>query len=99
MIKHIVMWTLAAVDDDQRAADAAAITESLERLVGIVPGLRSLTVTANTEDVPKNYDLVLEAEFADRAGLDVYLDHPEHLAAVDIVRPRVNGRAAIDVAS
>jgi len=99
MIKHIVMWTLAAVDDDQRAADTAAITESLERLVGIVAGLRSLTVTANTEDVPLNYDLVLQGEFDDRAALDLYLDHPEHLAAVDIVRPRVNGRAAIDIGS
>ena len=99
MITHIVMWTLDAETDEQRALDADAITESLERLVGIVPGLRSLTVRANTEDVPKNFDLVLRAEFDDRAGLDEYLDHPEHLAAVDIVRPRVNGRAAIDVAS
>jgi len=99
MITHIVMWTLAATDDEQRAADAAAITESLERLVGIVPGLRSLTVTANTEDVPANFDLVLRSEMDDRAALDRYLDHPEHLAAVAIVRPRVNGRAAIDVAS
>lgn len=99
MIRHIVMWTLEAETEEQRALDAAAITESLERLVGIVPRLLSLTVRANTEDVPKNFDLVLEAEFADRAGLDEYLDHPEHLAAVDVVRARVNGRAAIDVAS
>jgi len=99
MIKHIVMWTLAAESEQQRAADTEAITTSLERLVGIVPGLRSLTVTANTEDVPLNYDLVLQSEFDDRAALDTYLDHPDHLAAVDIVRPRVNGRAAIDVSS
>lgn len=98
MIKHIVMWTLAAESEEQRASDAAAIIESLERLVGIVPGLRSLTVTPNAEDVPLNSDLVLQAEFADRAALDTYLDHPEHRAAVDVVRPRVNGRAAIDIA-
>lgn len=99
MIRHIVMWTLKADTTEQRELDAVAITASLERLVGLVPSIRSLRVSRNAEDVELNSDLVLEIEFDDRAGLDEYLDHPEHMAAVDIIRARVNGRAAIDVAN
>ena len=97
MIKHIVMWGLGADTAEEREQDAAAITASLARLVGLVPSIRSLRVSRNAEDVPLNSDLVLEIEFDDRAGLDEYLDHPEHLVAVDVIRPRVNARAAIDV--
>jgi hypothetical protein len=99
MIRHIVMWGLAADAAEQRELDAAAITASLERLVGVVASIRSLRVSRNAEDVELNADLVLEIEFDDRAGLDEYLVHPEHLVAVDVIRPRVSARAAIDVAS
>ena len=97
MIRHIVMWTLAAADPAQRDDDAAQIATALQGLVGVVPSVRSLVVTRNVEAVEGNSDLVLEAVFDDRAGLDAYLVHPAHLDAVAIVRARVNGRAAIDI--
>ena len=91
------MWTLAATDPGRRDEDAAAIAAALQALVGVVPSLRSLVVTRNAEAIEGNSDLVLEAVFDDRAGLDAYLQHPAHLDAVAVVRARVSGRAAIDV--
>jgi hypothetical protein len=40
--------------------------------------------------------VVLYAEFADRAALDVYQEHPLHLDAKAIVRVLTTGRRAID---
>lgn len=97
MIRHIVLWGLAAESDEQRELDAAAITESLERLVGLVPSIRSLRVSRNAENVDGNADVMLEVEFDNRTALDEYLVHPEHVAAVAVVRARVSARAAIDV--
>ena len=96
-MRHIVMWTLAADDAEGRDRSAREIAAALEGLVGVVPSIRSLVVSRNTEDVAGNSDLVLEAVFDDRAGLDAYLVHPAHLDAVAIVRARVTGRAAIDL--
>lgn len=97
MIRHIVMWKLAAEDAEGRDRAAAEITEALEGLVGVVPTIRSFTVSRNGEDVEGNSDLVLDSLFDDRAGLDEYIAHPAHQDVVAIVRARVNGRAAIDV--
>lgn len=98
MIRHIVTWKLAAEDAEGRDRAAAEITEALEGLVGVVPSIRSFTVSCNTEDVEGNSDLVLDSLFDDRAGLDEYIAHPAHQEVVTIVRARVSGRAAIDVA-
>lgn len=97
MIRHIVMWKLSAETPEGRERAAAEITEALEGLVGVVPSIRAFTVSRNGEDVEGNSDLVLDALFDDREGLDAYIVHPAHQDVVAIVRARVNGRAAIDV--
>lgn len=97
MIRHIVTWTLKAEDAATKAADERAIVDALEALPAVIPQIRSFAVSRNSEDISGNSDLVLVAEYDDRAGLDAYISHPSHQAVVSIIRARVAGRAAIDV--
>lgn len=97
-IRHIVMWTLTATDEQTRAAHAGQIAERLEGLVGVVPDIRSLTVASNVAYPEQNSDVVLVADFDDVDGLDRYQKHPAHLEAAAFVRSVVSGRASIDFA-
>lgn len=95
MIRHVVMWNMAAQDAAGKAASVEAIAGVLEPLVHL-PGIRSLTVRANGANIDGNWDAVLVADYDSLEALDHYLVHPEHLAAVEVVRQHAAARAAVD---
>ncbi|MFP7762232.1 Dabb family protein [Marisediminicola sp. LYQ85] len=97
MIRHIICWKLAATDPAQRAEDASVISSELNGLVSLIPEISSLTVSTNAVDIDGNWDLALVIDFADEAALRVYGPHPEHQRVVEIVKPRVSERSAIDI--
>ena len=94
MIKHVVVWKIK--DPTQKAAHAKAVKRALESLRGHIPGMLAIEVGINIGYDSQAEDLVLYAEFADRAALDVYREHPLHLDAKAIVRVLTTGRRAID---
>jgi hypothetical protein len=97
MIRHYVAWRLAAGEAEQKQADARFVADTLEALVGRVPGLDALSVRPDVAGLEGNWDLVLVADFASIAALEAYLTHPEHVAAVAQVKPLFAARAAVDV--
>lgn len=96
MIRHIVTWKLKAEDEAGKAASYAAIKGVLEPLANVLDGIDSLVVSANSAYFEANWDVVLVGDYRDLAALDAYQVHPEHLAAVTIVREHVAARASID---
>ena len=58
----------------------------LGRLAGIIPEVRSLSVGFDVVKIPRSYDTGLVAVFEDRAGLDAYTVHPEHLKVANFGR-------------
>ena len=51
MLKHIVMWKLKEFSEGKTKVENAIIMkESLERLVGIVPEIKSLQVGSNEKN-------------------------------------------------
>jgi Stress responsive A/B Barrel Domain len=96
LIRHIVMWKLAATSPEEKALAAAEIKTALESLVPVVPQIIALEVHANSVSIESNWDLVLVADYATVADLDAYQVHPEHLKALPIVRSRVSERVAVD---
>ena len=97
MIRHYVAWRLAADEPEQKRADARFVADTLEALVGRVPGLDALSVRPDAAGLEGNWDLVLVADFASLTALEAYLTHPEHVAAVAQVKPLFGARAAVDV--
>ena len=94
MIKHVVVWKLK--DPGERAAHAAIVKSALEGLRGRIAGLLAIEVGVDIGYDSGADDLCLYAEFADRAALDLYQNHPLHVAAKAVVGAHVSGRRAVD---
>lgn len=95
MIRHVVMWKLAGDDEAARSAAFREVRDALEPLVHL-DGIRTLTVVRNELAIDGNFEAVLVADYESQAALENYLVHPEHVAAVAIVRANTTARAAID---
>ncbi|MCU1441035.1 MAG: stress responsive alpha-beta barrel protein [Rhodoglobus sp.] len=96
MIRHIVLFTLAATDEAQRASDAAGMKQRLEGLVGQIPGLRTLTVSRDLGTVEGHFDLALVSDHDDNAALEGYQAHPAHKDVLGYVSSVVDKRAVVD---
>ncbi|AVG24688.1 A/B Barrel Domain Protein [Pontimonas salivibrio] len=93
-VRHVVMWQLAAPED--REATVAQMQSKLGALVGVVPGLRSLSVNPSLFPGDANWDVVLISEHDSAQALADYQVHPAHVEAASWVSQQVNARAAVD---
>lgn len=96
MIKHVVMWSFQeTVGEKERKEAAVTISEGLKRLVGIVPGLISLSVV--TEALPgSTHDIGLFCELESKEALEGYQIHPEHQKMVSFIKSVTCNRICLD---
>jgi hypothetical protein len=78
-IKHIVMWNVRGDDAATRARNLALLKNGFESLRGRIPGLLHIEVGIDESRIEYACDVVLVTEFASRAALAFYAEHPEHL--------------------
>jgi Stress responsive A/B Barrel Domain. len=97
MIRHIVMFGVEADNAEDRNAKITEAAVRLEKLVGVVPGLRAMTVGANGVDLEGNYDFALIADFDNADALSVYATHPAHVEVANFIGTFKTGRACIDI--
>lgn len=96
MIRHIVAFRLGATDETQRSTDAAGIRERLSALVGVIPGLQTVTVGRDLGLVDGHWDVVLVSEHDDNPALEGYQAHPAHKEAAAWISTVVTERAIVD---
>src|SRR6478672_8988089 len=97
MLKHIVMWNLKdEAEGSSKAANAQKIKELLDACAGIVPGILKFEVALAQPGLEATYDVVLYSEFADRAALDAYQDHPQHVALKPFIGAVREARQCMD---
>ena len=96
MVKHIILWTLKDMPDDEKETVKQGIKRELEGLQGKIPGL--LDIRVQTERLASsNADVMLYSAFADEEALKNYAVHPQHVAVADrFVRPYTKTRSCID---
>lgn len=75
MLTHIVCFKYKP---DASEPDRAEHRSRLRQLAGL-PGVIDLKVGADLVRSPRSYDTGLVVVFPDRAALDVYAKHPEHV--------------------
>jgi heme-degrading monooxygenase HmoA len=97
MIRHIVSWKLTPQDAEGKAAAVADMAAALEPLVGVVPGLISLTVRGNVVFPERNWDVVLISEFESVDALKGYRVHPAHEEAAKVPRRYAAESATVDI--
>lgn len=93
MLTHIVVWKYRS-DVEQPAREEHV--KMLRRLASIIPEAKTLTVGFDTLFLPRSYDTGLVATFADRAELDAYNVHPEHVKAAEFGRKISEHVASVD---
>ena len=83
MLTHIVVWKYRA-DAEQFAREEHV--KLLSDLGSIIPEVQSLSVGFDTLYLPRSYHTGLVATFADRAALDAYTVHPDHVKVAEFGR-------------
>jgi hypothetical protein len=97
MIKHVVMWKLKdGAEGASTEENARRMKELLDACAGQTKGMRSFEVgiDAGIDGFP--WDIVLVAEFEDKAALDAYAVHPVHEKAKAFIAKVRELRAAVD---
>ena len=83
MLTHIVVWKYKPeVGEEQRREHL----ELLRRLPAVIPEVQSFAVGRDVLGLPRSYHTGLVAVFRDRAGLDAYTVHPDHVAVASLGR-------------
>jgi len=94
MLTHIVVWKYRA---DVPQATREDHVERLRSLSSILPGIESLSVGFDTLHLPRSFDTGLVAIFHDRATLDAYTIHPEHVKVAEFGRSLSDMVASVDI--
>ena len=97
MVKHIILWQLKdELSDAEKVSVKAGIKESLEALMGKIPGLLEIKVET-VGLASSNCDVMLYSVFENEDALKGYANHPLHVAAADgKVRPFTKTRLCLD---
>jgi len=81
MIKHIVFWKLKEfAEGGNRVTNAAKMKTMLDACANLVPGILKFEAVVAQPGLEATYDVVLYSEFEDRAALEAYQEHPDHVA-------------------
>ena len=97
MIRHIALFKLAPEAAASQSDNVSRMRERLQALVGVVPGLRSMTVEPEVGLTPGNWDLALISEHDDAAAFEAYQVHPAHRDASVLDDEFIVGRVLVDV--
>ena len=76
MLTHIVIWKYRAEVEPEIRAEHVALLRSL---ASAIKEVESLHVGFDVVKLPRSFDTGLVAVFRDRAALDAYTVHPEHI--------------------
>ena len=93
MLTHIVIWKYKAGATEAERREHVALLRALTKYI---PEIESFAVGSDVLRLPRSYDTGLVAVFRDRAALDAYTVHPEHIAVVDFGRRISEHVASVD---
>ena len=97
MVKHIILWTLKEMSEDEKNRVKADIKAGLEGLAGEIPGLLDIKVVTEGRLETSNADLMLDSSFESFEALKNYAVHPAHVKVADEkVRPFTASRSCLD---
>ena len=93
MLIHVVVWKYRTdIDIDIREEHITLLRD----LNAVIPQVKSLSVGSDTLHLPRSYDTGLVAVFEDRAALEAYTIHPDHIKAANFGRSISEHVASVD---
>jgi hypothetical protein len=97
LIRHIVMWKLKeSAEGATREENVVKFKALLESCRNLVPGTLRLEVGIAEPGLPSTFDIALVSDFTDKAALDAYQDHPDHLVVKQFAKAVTESRQCVD---
>lgn len=96
MLTHVVIWKYRADVEPEVREEHVAL---LRALAPLIKEIESLEVGIDVLKLPRSFDSGLVAVFRDRAALDAYTIHPEHLKVVAFGKTISEQVASVDFES
>ncbi len=96
MIKHVVMWRIAAAEGNSKEENIRLLQEKLAALPSIIPEIRGYEIGVNIADSATAFDVVLISEFQSRNDLQTYRTHPEHVRVAEFIGKIREQSAVVD---
>jgi stress responsive alpha/beta barrel protein len=96
MLTHIVIWKYRADVEQAVREDHVAMLRSL---ANVIPEIETLSVGFDTLLLPRSYNTGLVATFQNRAGLEAYTIHPEHIKVAALGKSISEHVASVDFES
>ena len=93
MLTHIVIWKYQVEIEPEVREEHVRLLRSL---ASVITELESLSVGFDVLRLPRSYDSGLVATFKDRAALEAYTVHPEHVKAANFGRTISEHVASVD---
>ncbi|GAA4916338.1 Dabb family protein [Streptomonospora salina] len=91
-LRHIALFRWS---EGVTPAQIARVEEALGRLPGLIPALDGYSFGRDLGIGPDTYDFAVVADVADEDAFAAYRDHPEHQAALGVIRPLLADRASM----
>ncbi len=76
MLTHVVIWKYRTEVEQEVREEHVRL---LRRLASLIKEVQSLAVGFDVLGLPRSFDTGLVVTFQNRAGLDAYTIHPEHI--------------------
>ena len=96
MLTHIVIWKYRAEVEPEVREEHVRLLQNLQ---GLIREVQTLHVGFDTVHLPRSFETGLVATFADRAALDAYTVHPEHIKVAEFGRSISEQVASVDFES
>ncbi len=93
MLTHIVIWKYRK---DVAQAEREKHVRQLRSLPSLIPEIESFDVGFDVLRLPRSYDTGLVSTFRDRAALEAYSEHPEHVKVASYGRGISEHVASVD---
>ena len=96
MLTHVVIWKYRADVQPEVREEHVAL---LRNLASVIKEVESLEVGFDVVKLPRSFDTGLVAVFRNRAALDAYTIHPEHIKVVAFGKAISEQVASVDFES
>lgn len=93
MLTHIVVWKYKPEIEQAIREEHVA---QLRQLASVIEEVESLSVGFDMIHLPRSYDTGLVAVFQDRAALEAYTVHPDHVKVANFGRSISEHVASVD---
>ena len=96
MVKHIILWKLKDMTEEEKAERRKLVKAGLEGLAGRIPGMTDIHVIIDKLGT-STADAMLDSTFESAEALKGYSTNPDHVAVAEtFIRPYIEIRSCID---